>query len=618
MADGDVKYNEKHIQGKMKALFGVPNKVMSRIKYDLSMLYHFSTPEYYIRIEDIHKLIIKFFYADYYPLISRNINIDDTTMAIIMGGVAFNMNIPKQTPYYKMATDDVDLKIYTTAINYLEHNERAMTKILSVYRFTNLIICMYLKQILNFINYFSESIPDIELPSLKRGIPDIKEYTRKRTQKLDPLDEIQDMQDDIPGDMPDNANIHMSIPDPVERKQRTQKQTIQKQGIQKQGIQTGGSVKVNRGLDVSRFENGQLIDYKITVQIKKKDEHNINVVIQEFEIDNIGYNDIYNLILANITDINTTITTKIEYNMKYHPDIKTRARRRITFSDCTIIYPSLGNPGFFSHYFYRHPLEMEKSIATLVKKKIIIDGEIQGLKKCGNNCRFLNIEALMLDTVLMISFANYLEYEKLDDPVNKKILVPVAYLWKYWKYLIKFMRLVAIYKYNSGTLNGIYQKQMGKLENYIKFNLRKLNTNQFNEEDPINLHFKRVLNNFHQGLFINQTLLDNEYSELREMVDMYLKLVISIESSRALFKKLDDDSVSKGQTVNSLTIQYASVQKSKLTDSLEHSKQSRHSKHSGQSRKASIRRTKQIKDKIARKKTKKNKKHRRRRNRHRV
>ena len=72
-----------------------------------------------------------------------------------MGGVAFNQNVPKKIPFLKLDTDDIDLKIYTTDINYLEKNEKALYRILSVFRFSAIIMCMYLKQILELIKRFT-------------------------------------------------------------------------------------------------------------------------------------------------------------------------------------------------------------------------------------------------------------------------------------------------------------------------------------------------------------------------------------------------------------------------------------------------------------------------------
>jgi hypothetical protein len=558
------------IHGKMKSLFGLPNKTLSRMKYDLSMLYHYSTPENFIHIEDIHKLIIKFFHNEYFPLISRNIKVDEHTIAIIMGGVAFNMNIPVQLPYYRVGTDDIDLKIYTTAINYLEKNDRAIARILSVYRFTNIIICMYLKQILNFIKYFSESIPDIELPPLKRA--EQKQYTLKREIEHEESEADLDEADLDEADLDQKASMDIN-----QNKKKTRKSAV--------GKQSGGGGEKNNVLDVAKFGHGHLTDYKIIMQIKKKDENNINIIQKELEIETINYNDIYNIIMENITDIDTTITVKIDYNLKYNPEIKkARGHRKITFSDCTIIYPSLGNPGFFSYYFTNnstnaniliHDSESSPALATLVKKKLPISS-ILGVKRCGNNCRFLDIETLMIDTVLMISFANYLEYENLNIP-DAKILVPVGYLWKYWKYMTKFIRLITLDKHFKGTLSGGFQRQLRQLETFLKLKLRKP-TNQFNELDPVNIQYKKMINDFHQGFFINQSLIITEYPELHEIAERYLKLVINIESSRALFKKLDDQRADKGQTVNSLTIQYASLQKTKITESLKASKQSQHSK----------------------------------------
>ena len=39
-------------------------------------------------------------------------------MVVIMGSVAFNMNIPKKFKFLNFKTDDIDLKLYTTLLHY--------------------------------------------------------------------------------------------------------------------------------------------------------------------------------------------------------------------------------------------------------------------------------------------------------------------------------------------------------------------------------------------------------------------------------------------------------------------------------------------------------------------
>jgi len=169
------------------------------------------------------------------------------------------------------------------------------------------------------------------------------------------------------------------------------------------------------------------------------------------------------------------------------------------------------------------------------------------------------LNSLIFDTVLMLSYANYLAYENLTE--GGEVLVPIGYLYKYWKYLIKFLRLFMIKKYNIGKLSGKIQEPIKKLENYIKLNLNKITS--MDERDPINIEYKKMLNEFHQGLFITKNLLKKDYSELNELADEFNNYVFYIDHSRSLFKELDDSSKFKGTTIDSLAIQFADMEISK-------------------------------------------------------
>jgi hypothetical protein len=79
-------------------------------------------------------------------------------MSIIMGGVAFNMNIPPKMKFLSLPTDDIDLKIYTTEINYLDKKPYKVAKVLSVFKYIVVIICMFLKQIIPALIEFSKNI----------------------------------------------------------------------------------------------------------------------------------------------------------------------------------------------------------------------------------------------------------------------------------------------------------------------------------------------------------------------------------------------------------------------------------------------------------------------------
>jgi hypothetical protein len=185
--------------------------------------------------------------------------------------------------------------------------------------------------------------------------------------------------------------------------------------------------------------------------------------------------------------------------------------------------------------------------------------KIMETKSCGNNCKYTSIKSLILDTTLMLSYADLLVYEDLTTDSN--VLVPVGFLFKYYKYLTKYLRLFVIKKYYEGTLNGTFLTAAKQLWSYIWKNL-KINTSPISETNEINLGYKKLLNEFHQNLFINKTLLI-EYPDLKEVIDEYSIMVYYINSSRALFKKIDDKSKHIGKSLESITIQMADQELSK-------------------------------------------------------
>ena len=78
----------------------------------------------------------------------KHINIDNYTHIILMGGIAYNINIPKDLYYLKLDTDDIDLKVYTTQLNYLNidnpQNINNVKRVMSTIKFTLNIICLFL------------------------------------------------------------------------------------------------------------------------------------------------------------------------------------------------------------------------------------------------------------------------------------------------------------------------------------------------------------------------------------------------------------------------------------------------------------------------------------------
>jgi hypothetical protein len=159
----------------------------------------------------------------------------------------------------------------------------------------------------------------------------------------------------------------------------------------------------------------------------------------------------------------------------------------------------------------------------------------------------------------MLSYADLLAYE--DLTTNSTVLVPVGFLFKYYKYLTKYLRLFVVKKYYEGTLNGTFLNAAKNLWTYIWKTL-KINTSLISETDEINIVYKKILNEFHQNLFINKKLL-NEYPELKEPIDEYSIMVYYINNSRALFKKVDGKSGHVGESLESITIQMADQELSK-------------------------------------------------------
>lgn len=502
------------IKGKLKDLFGIPGKLIPKLRENIHDTYSNIPPGKNLTTDTIHNIAINLFINDYYPIISKNIKTDKYNKAVIMGGVAFNRNVPAKIPFLKMDTDDIDIKIYTTAINYLEKEQNALAKALSVFRFTTIIQSMYLKQVLEF---------------LKTNILAQTNFSR----------------------------THSSIINT--KKSKTSKTSKTKNITMKKTSKAKAKAK------------GYLKDYKIIFQIKKKnDDLKIYEIIQTIELTETSYTDLYNIIMSNIDDADLLATFKIGYNMSGFKN----KYRYITFSDCKIIYPSIENPAFYSYYFLNNRKNENMTLEKLLKLSIPVDN-ILNLKSCGNNCTYLSINSLLVDIALMLSYVDLLPYENLKANDEKKVfLIPIGYIFKYYKYFIKFTRLFVLRKYYEGTLKGgNFINAVRNLNMYVLNNLR-VNTSNLGEYDDKTIEYKKLINDFHQGFFYNKTISDN-YPELSEIVDEYHILVHYINVSRSLFKQVDDKSGSVGQTIQSITIQMADKELSKysktFSKSLQHS-----------------------------------------------
>jgi hypothetical protein len=524
--------DKKVIKGRLRELFGIPNKLLPKLKYQIKYLQ--SNNKYkYIIPESLHKIIINLFANDYFPIVSQNIRSDKFIYAVIMGGIAFNMNVPSKMPFLKLDTDDIDLKIYTTDINYLEKNEKAVLRVLSVFRFSVIIICIYLKQILELIkNLTTTNI--ITNTHIKKDIKkDIKKHTQKITQKQKGIQKQQGIKKDI-------------------KQQKGIKKDIKKDITKHSKKQKGGALDNLTKLNL-------LNDYQILILLKKKDELNVHKVIEKIDLSKKSYEEIFNILMPLINDPDLLVTIKSGYNIKHGEIVKPQKFRLITFSDSKIIYPNRENPAFYSYYLLNNKKEIGTSIEKLIGDNIPIDKIIE-TKSCGNNCKFTGITSLILDTTLMLSYADLLAYEDLTTGNN--LLVPVGFLFKYYKYLTKYLRLFVIKKYYDGTLTDTFLNAAKNLWTYIWKNL-KINTTLI-ETDEINISYKKILNDFHQNLFINKTLL-NEYPELKEPIEEYSIMVYYINNSRALFKKVDEKSGHVGESLESITIQMADQELSKYS-----------------------------------------------------
>lgn len=486
--------DHKFIKGKMKDLFGLPPKVISKLKYHIRYIYS-NVKIKSLHSEMLHRLVIDIFINDYFPIISKNIHIDKYNQSVIMGGIAYNKNVPTKLPFLKVETNDIDLKIYTTDINYIDQNEKALIRVLSVFRFSIIIICLYLKQVLELIKYYTNN-----------GF--LEDHNKKRSIK------------------------HLA----GGAKSRTIKNKFASKGI--------------------------LSSYGVLVQLKKRNEHNMNEVFSKLELTQMTYSEIYSEIMKIIDNPEILITNKITYNIRYGSQNKQRA---ITFSDSQIIYPAKEHPAFYSYYFMNNKKQIDKTITQLINEKIPIDKIIDTIS-CNNNCKYTSVDSLILDTTLMLSYADLLYYENLAS--GGKVLVPVGFLFKYYKYLTKYIRLFVIKKFKNGTLKDTYVNAAKRLWSYTWSNFN-IKTSLISETDETNIEYKRLLNEFHQNLFINKSLV-KDYSELKDALDEYSHLVYYINSSRALFKKVDSESKHTGKSIESITIQMAEQELSRSHTSMYH------------------------------------------------
>lgn len=484
------------LQGKLKQIFDVGTTIKTHLKNELIKMYSTSSFRNAITPDKLHKLVLNIFNTEYYPMISRNLKIDDNNLAVIMGGVAFNMNVPKKMiNFLETETDDIDLKIYTTDITTHNKSEKYVARVLSIFRFMILIICMYIKQISSLIVDFTD-----ELFAEERKTKKTLKTSKSKKSKTGKTHKTHKTHK--------SASAASSINKPkIEEKQKV-----------------FGIVKNCKAFIIIKSAKGN----------------------ESTDISQLSYEDTFNFINENIVDIDALITNKMFYYVRYmKPFGIPQNKIKITISDSKIIYANNDYPAFYAYNFMKHRKNMEKPLSTLSKMNFQVS-DIIDTKPCRNNCKYIAVDSLLLDITLMLSYADLLEKE---DVPSGNVLVPIGSIFKYYKYMIKFIKLHIIKKYYNGSLSVKFINPAKKLLRYVKDTLDK-KTEQVPENLPINIAYKELLNKFHQDFFFNKSLLRN-YIELGEVVETYHKYSYFINRSRDKFKEdINKEDINKEEMNN--------------------------------------------------------------------
>ena len=517
------------IKGKYKSMFGIQQKSLLILHKQIYNLYTNSYLGNLVSPVSFHNIIRNFFVNEYYPNISRNFHTNEKTLAILMGTVAFNMNIPVKL--YKdlyTKTDDVDLKIYTTELHYdkSKNNIQSVKNVLSLFKYTVIMLFMYLKQIVAEIIDYSKNIFTLSKPKFKKSQKLEKQYEEDHDDDDHDDDHEDDPEDDHDEDK--HADDHENV-----------KHADTKNKIKKVKSQKGG--EVNYLIKNSQKNFGILPNATIHIIIKKGSGGEYEE--EKYNLTNLSYEEMFSLLSEKITDVDLLITSKIKYNMHYSSLIKARNfLNTFTFSDTKIYYPTLENPTFYSFYLLNNKSKYDTfnnksnenlTLDNLFNQNININ-EIINMKRCNkytNNCNYISIRALQLDLILMLQYAEFIN----DEEYENNIVVPISALFKYIVYLRKYLKLYMIIKFNNNTLKGSeFSNSYKKLLNYIE-KILPTKTIRIPEGSPINLDFKHILNKFHQDFFIKQTMFP-EYKVLKPLVDDYNSIKTYINKSRFLFK----------------------------------------------------------------------------------
>ena len=125
--------------------------------------------------------------------------------------------------------------------------------------------------------------------------------------------------------------------------------------------------------------------------------------------------------MKKIDDPDILVTNKVVYGIDYNK-AKRMSRNRITFSDSKIIYPNIDYPSFYAYYFMNNRNNNNNnntytySLDKIITKNLIVT-DIINFKNCNNNnskdnkCHFTSFKTLLLDSCLMLSYAELLKNE---------------------------------------------------------------------------------------------------------------------------------------------------------------------------------------------------------------
>jgi len=170
--------NLPKITGIYKHKYGINNKSLKILHKQLYELYSNSELKNLIKPKQLHNIITNFFINEYYPSISKQFHTNNKTIPLIMGTVAFNMNMPNKLKYFNVNTDDIDLKIYTTELHYDKSKNKSenIKNVVPLFKYIIVMIFMFMKQILYEILVFTKNIFKNENKQKKKQKKQIKVY----------------------------------------------------------------------------------------------------------------------------------------------------------------------------------------------------------------------------------------------------------------------------------------------------------------------------------------------------------------------------------------------------------------------------------------------------------